>query len=562
MPSPTNDAPPAETGEATPTASADNTSSLPALKTVTKSTIEYKSDLRKGSHAHSSGILHATQHSSTAREEHCFAWLASTSHHATAMNYLSQFGFNHAVFIPYSSKRRWMERYPTAVPHVHIDVRGKCTGFPYWHAPHPDEGAAAGVVTGRGAGPIETTTTKKRGRPKIKKKLFASALLSHSERDILHIQIYKYFAWLRAQLIRLEEETAGKRLMSRVGISSDGVGAVLEEMAEGFRAVSHVRIEEEKGEHDVDGDGDGSVPFLEEGLVTQLERMEQEAAKNQVDDGDGSMLKKRRTIPGELDFDEMFGRLVRFREIYGHVNVSHRYKGDIQLAQWVSNLRSKKKAWIRKQQEELDEQLTAADENDGETPKKECRGRRQYLDQEKVDKLDSVGFTWSFERNGKSWEERFQDLIAFRREHGHCRVPRKEALYPVVVAFAFKVHKQRRQYKLKDKSFMKYRYNALREAGFDFRPRNVDVVPWNAGFEELVAFGRLNGHYNVPCPIPGNLNADRYNGDDEQVSNAFRLYKWVKRILNEYPAYSSGKSSRLLNEERVRQLTDIGFEFN
>ena len=93
----------------------------------------------------------------------------------------------------------------------------------------------------------------------------------------------------------------------------------------------------------------------------------------------------------------------------------------------MSNLRSKKKAWIRKKQDELEEQLTAMVDNvDGEAPKKECRGRRQYLDQEKIDKLDSVGFTWSFERNGKSWEERFQDLTAFRIEHGHCRVPRKE----------------------------------------------------------------------------------------------------------------------------------------
>lgn len=93
----------------------------------------------------------------------------------------------------------------------------------------------------------------------------------------------------------------------------------------------------------------------------------------------------------------------------------------------MSNLRSKKKAWIRKQQDEFEEHLTAIDENiDGETPKKECRGRRQYLDHEKIDKLDSVGFTWSFERNGKSWEERFQDLMTFRRDHGHCRVPRKE----------------------------------------------------------------------------------------------------------------------------------------
>jgi hypothetical protein len=169
-----------------------------------------------------------------------------------------------------------------------------------------------------------TATTRKRGRPRIKKKLFHSAILSHSEREILHVQIYKYFSWLHAQLVQLEQETTGKRLMSRVGISSDGVGAVMDEMGEGFRAISRF-VEDEDGDTEINE----GVPFLEEGLATHWEKMAQEASDNQGDDRDGSLLKKKRTIPGELDFDEMFGRLMQYREIYGHVNVSHKYKGDV-----------------------------------------------------------------------------------------------------------------------------------------------------------------------------------------------------------------------------------------
>jgi hypothetical protein len=58
------------------------------------------------------------------------------------------------------------------------------------------------------------------------------------------------------------------------------------------------------------------------------------------------------------------------------------------------------------------------------------------------------------------------------------------------------------------------------------------------------------------------MEAAGYDGDDENVASAYRLYKWVNRIINEYPTYASGKYSRLLNEERVRQLNSIGFEFN
>ena len=59
----------------------------------------------------------------------------------------------------------------------------------------------------------------------------------------------------------------------------------------------------------------------------------------------------------------------------------------------------------------------------GGTPKKR-RGARQYLDDEKVRRLDEIGFTWAFKKVTKSWEERFEDLVQFRSENGHCNVPR------------------------------------------------------------------------------------------------------------------------------------------
>lgn len=52
------------------------------------------------------------------------------------------------------------------------------------------------------------------------------------------------------------------------------------------------------------------------------------------------------------------------------------------------------------------------------------------LTQANIDRLNDVGFTWTFDRAGqKSWEERYQDLCAFQRENGHCNVPRKEGVF-------------------------------------------------------------------------------------------------------------------------------------
>ena len=56
------------------------------------------------------------------------------------------------------------------------------------------------------------------------------------------------------------------------------------------------------------------------------------------------------------------------------------------------------------------------------------------------------------------------------------------------------------------------------------------ILPSLAGFlpaltlPEQAAFGRLNGHYNVPDPTK-----EGEGGQVDHKSNAFRLYKWVER---------------------------------
>lgn len=65
----------------------------------------------------------------------------------------------------------------------------------------------------------------------------------------------------------------------------------------------------------------------------------------------------------------------------------------------------------------------------------------------------------------------------------------------------------------------------------------------------------------MPCPVPEHLEEEGYQGEDPRVANALRLYTWVNRLRDEYPIYLSAGHSRLLNEERVKQLDTIGFMF-
>jgi len=58
---------------------------------------------------------------------------------------------------------------------------------------------------------------------------------------------------------------------------------------------------------------------------------------------------------------------------------------------------------------------------------------KDSLPQDRIDLLNSIQFDFDsvpaprrsslYKESPEAWEKRFQDLIAFKEEHGHCRVP-------------------------------------------------------------------------------------------------------------------------------------------
>ena len=74
-------------------------------------------------------------------------------------------------------------------------------------------------------------------------------------------------------------------------------------------------------------------------------------------------------------------------------------------------------------------------------------------------------------------------------------------------------------------------------------------------------FGRLNRHYNVQSPFPEGYVGDHEADQDGELVEAHRFHKWVCQIHAEYRAYASGKGLRMLNDSRVMQLREIGFQF-
>jgi hypothetical protein len=102
--------------------------------------------------------------------------------------------------------------------------------------------------------------------------------------------------------------------------------------------------------------------------------------------------------------------------------------------------------------------------------------RQQYkkskMKEERIQKLNDIGFEWNV--TGVGWDERFEQLKAFQKEHGHYRVPGQNKKDSATYHLALWVSTQRNQYKLLQKgkkSLMKEeRIQKLNEIGFEWSP--------------------------------------------------------------------------------------------
>mmetsp|Transcript_22786 Transcript_22786/g.42942 ORF Transcript_22786/g.42942 Transcript_22786/m.42942 type:complete len:216 (-) Transcript_22786:715-1362(-) len=175
-------------------------------------------------------------------------------------------------------------------------------------------------------------------------------------------------------------------------------------------------------------------------------------------------------------------------------------------------------------------------------------GINSYLSEERLALLDSVGFVWSLAPPRMTWEERFEELRQFREQNG--RFPtNKEGGVEGWLKY------QRKLYSKKDSNFMLNHCAKLEELGVPLRQRNYTVATWDDRFQQLVEFGRVNRHFNIPNPD----DPDNFVGEHTtDVAEARRFYKFVSRVQTEYRALQKGLHVIMLNDERIAQLRNIG----
>lgn len=145
-------------------------------------------------------------------------------------------------------------------------------------------------------------------------------------------------------------------------------------------------------------------------------------------------------------FDELWWQrymeLIRFKEDNGHCNVPQRYLPNKALGKWV-----------HKQRQEF----------------KKIRSKEpSTLNIQRFEALRKIGFQCTTSNRAEAlWHKRFNELVEYQKENGHCNVPQK---YSSNVSLGKWVHRQRHEFKkIRDgePSFLtKHRIDALEKIGF------------------------------------------------------------------------------------------------
>jgi hypothetical protein len=140
------------------------------------------------------------------------------------------------------------------------------------------------------------------------------------------------------------------------------------------------------------------------------------------------------------------------------------------------------------------------------------------------------------------WKYHFNELVDFKAEHGHCRVPHHYMPNP---ALSHWVKRQRYQHKRKREgkftSISESRIQKLEQEGFVW---DAQELLWQTRFDGLKTYTLKHGHCNVPHNY--DLNT--------------KLPTWIKCQRRQNKLLQQGKTSNM-TQERIDMLLQLGFKW-
>ncbi len=187
-------------------------------------------------------------------------------------------------------------------------------------------------------------------------------------------------------------------------------------------------------------------------------------------------------------WEKRFAQLVDFKARFGHCDVHGHWSEDPLFAHWVSNQRSFR--------------------NQGK------------LKPDRIARLEQIGFKWdnryrrdaliaSYQQHlavlDRLWDAKLAELVEYKKQHGHCRVPRHHIPTQKLGDWVFRQRREARLQRLRPD-----RRQRLEEIGFawDFQP--IGRERWENNWAKLIAFKAAHGHCHVPYDYPPDPSLGRW----------------------------------------------------
>ena len=227
--------------------------------------------------------------------------------------------------------------------------------------------------------------------------------------------------------------------------------------------------------------------------------------------------KKKRIIKS---FEQRIDDLKAYEKKHGHVNVKK--SDDKSLYQFCLNMRQARK-----------------------NPEKST----MTLTDNRIASLDALGFDWSVrpreQAAKKSFEQRLEDLRAYKEKHGHVNVKQSDDSSLYVYDFCKNMRHARKNPEKSTVALTDDRIASLNVLGFEWNPdsdrNSTNELAFKQRIEDLKAYEKKHGHVDV------------------KQSDNKSLYCFCNhmRRAHKHP----GKSTVALTDNRIASLEALGFDW-
>ena len=181
-------------------------------------------------------------------------------------------------------------------------------------------------------------------------------------------------------------------------------------------------------------------------------------------------------------------------------------------------------------------------DNQRQAHKRYLKNESSWLDQDRIDLLNSVEFRWNMkDKPNVPLEVRLKQMQDYRQERGHLRVPMKGSS-----GLGTWINQNRSNYQHKKMS--QEHFDALDKAGFEWKSPFPNKNAWEERMHRLVDFKKQKGHCNVPNNYPEDLDLPIFV---RQIRHAYQV------LQNNDTIYVKLK----LTDERMAALVRLGFVF-